>query len=353
MEEVIRPVPVKALMSELTPEKQLRSTNKGGNILYVVDCNDSPNLLREIGRLREIAFRDGGGGTGKALDLDEFDLDPDDHYKQIIVWDPDARKIIGGYRYILGRDVKMGEDGQPHITSSHMFRYSERFIEHYLPRSIELGRSFVVPEYQSSKAGAKAIFALDNLWDGIVAVIALNPDVMFMVGKVTIYPSYDLLARSLVLHFLGKHFPDNERLVEARNPVEKGIDDRVADLILCDDDLKDDYRNLKNALRRLGTTIPPLVNSYINVSPSMKVFGTGVNDEFGDVIDTGMMICFDELYSDKRDRHLRSFIVDTARKSGEMLHDFSSWYEEKLMTRFLRQRQQEYTKFMKNLRKKR
>ena len=202
MEKIIDPVSVELLKAELTPEKKLCDTNKAGNEIYVVDGIDSPNVLLEIGRLREVAFRDSGGGTGLSVDLDEFDTTTDRPYKQIIIWDPEASAIIGGYRFILGPDVKMQEDGQPHITSSHMFRYSDRFIRDYLPHTMELGRSFVTPEYQSSKAGAKAIFALDNLWDGIAAVILQHPNIMYLLGKMTIYPTYDKSCRELIEHFL-------------------------------------------------------------------------------------------------------------------------------------------------------
>ena len=302
-EKIIDPVSRELLQAELTPDRKLCDTNKADNEIYVIDCNDAPNVLQEIGRLREIAFRDSGGGTGRAVDLDEFDLDPEHPYKQLIIWDPDARAILGGYRYILGPDVQLQKDGQPHMTSSHMFHYSEQFIREYLPHVMELGRSFVAPEYQSSKAGAKAIFSLDNLWDGIAAVILQHPGIMYFLGKMTIYPSYDKSSRELIQHFLWKHFPDPEELARPKNPVQVETDGRLLDLILRDDDYKADYRNLKDAVRKLGVNIPPLVNSYMNASPTMKMLGTGINDEFFDCYDTGIMISFEEMYADKRDRH--------------------------------------------------
>ena len=314
MEKIIDPVSVDVLKSELTPDKKLCNTNKAGNEVYVIDGIDAPNVLREIGRLREIAFRDSGGGTGLALDLDEFDTTTDHPYKQMIIWDPDANAIIGGYRYILGTDVQMQEDGQPHITSAHMFHYSDKFIEEYLPHTVELGRSFVTPEYQSSKAGAKAIFALDNLWDGLAAIALQHPGMMYYLGKMTIYPSYDQSCRELIQHFLWKHFPDPDELARPKQPVDVTVDGRLLDLILHDDDYKADYRNLKDAVRRLGFNIPPLVNSYMNASPTMKMLGTGINDEFFDAYDTGIMICFDELYAEKRDRHMGPYLRHLADK---------------------------------------
>lgn len=312
--KVIDPVSVDLIKAELTPDKKLCDTNKAGNELYVFDWRDAPNTLREVGRLREIAFRDGGGGTGEEVDLDDFDFDPEHPYKQIVVWDPDANAILGGYRFILGPDVQIQEDGQPHITSAHMFHYSEQFIRDYLPHTMELGRSFVAPEYQSSKAGAKAIFALDNLWDGIVAVILQHPGIIYFLGKMTIYPDYDRSARELIQHFLWKHFPDPDVLARPKHPVEVETDPRLLDLILRDDEYKQDYRNLKDAIRRLGLNIPPLVNSYMNISPTMKMLGTGVNDEFFNCFDTGIMVCYDEIYAEKQERHREPYFRHLAKK---------------------------------------
>ena len=173
-----------------------------------------------------------------------------------------------------------------------MFHFSDHFIKEYLPHVIELGRSFVTPDYQSSKAGAKAIFALDNLWDGIGAVMMQHPNIVYFFGKMTMYPSYDHSCRDLILHFLWKHFEDKDDLIRPIEPKMPDADTRLLDLILKDEDFKSDYRNLKDAVRRLGTTIPPLINTYMNSSPTMKMFGTAVNKEFSDVEETGILISF-------------------------------------------------------------
>ena len=314
MEKIIDPVSVKLLKAELTPDKKLCDTNKAGNEIYVVDNIDAPNVVQEIGRLREIAFRDGGGGTGGSVDLDEFDLKQDRMYKQLIIWDPDSSSILGGYRYILGPDIIFDAEGQPILASSHLFRFSDKFIRDYLPRTIELGRSFVTPEYQSSKAGAKAIFALDNLWDGLGALMLQHPKMLYYFGKMTIYPDYDKTCLALIDRFLYKHFPDPDRLVVPKVPYQVDIDGRLLDLILRDQDFKQDYRNLKDAVRKLGTGIPPLVNTYMNSSPTMKMFGSSVNDEFFDAIETGILVNFDEMYADKRDRHKEPYYKHTAEK---------------------------------------
>ena len=314
MEKIIDPVSVKLLKAELTPDKKLCNTNKAGNEIYVGDCFNAPNVLQEIGRLREIAFRDSGGGTGRSVDLDAFDSEPDRLYKQLIIWDPDTSSILGGYRYILGSDMNFDEQGQPLLASAHLFRFSEAFIRDYLPHTMELGRSFVTPEYQSSKAGAKAIFALDNLWDGLGALMLQHPRMLYYFGKMTVYPNYDKSSLALLLRFLAKHFPDPDALITPKKTYRVKVDGRLLDLILKDMDFKQDYRNLKESVRRLGTGIPPLVNSYMNSSPTMKVFGSCINDEFFDAIETGILVNFEEMYADKRDRHKEPYLKHMAGK---------------------------------------
>lgn len=306
MEKIIDPVSIDLIKAELTPDKKLMNTNHGDNEIYIVTWHDSPNTVTEIGRLREIAFRTAGGSTGLALDLDEFDK-MEKPYQQLIVWDPQAEAILGGYRYILGPDVTFYEDGQPKLASSHQFRFSEAFIRDYLPHVVELGRSFVSPEYQSSKSGAKSIYALDNLWDGIASVAYQHPNIQYFFGKMTMYPSLDKVARDLILHFLWKHFGDKEELVRPVSPLMPESDARLMDIILRKDDMKEDYRLLKEAVRLRNSSIPPLVNSYMTTSPTMLMFGTALNEGMSDIEDTAILICFDEMYADKKDRHIETF----------------------------------------------
>lgn len=305
-EEIIAPVSRELLKSELTEDKRLRLTNKSNNEIYVITWKDAPNVLREIGRLREIAFRTAGGGTGKPLDLDDFDT-METPCKQLIVWDPESEEIIGGYRYILGSDVRMDANGQPVLATSHMFHFSERFLRDYMPYTIELGRSFVSVDYQSTRAGSKAIFALDNLWDGLGALTVIMPQVKYFFGKMTMYPSYNRRCRDMILYFLKKHFEDKENLIIPMNPICLEHDPDEFAKIFTSDDFKDDYRILNHEVRAYGLNIPPLVNAYMSLSPTMKVFGTAVNDGFGDVEETGILITIEEILADKYVRHIESF----------------------------------------------
>ena len=306
MEEIIAPVSKELLKAELTADKRLRYTNKSHNEIYVVTWQDSPNVLREIGRLREIAFRAAGGGTGMSLDLDDFDM-MEDPYKQLIVWDPDVEAILGGYRYLIGADVKLREDGQPILATSHMFHFSENFMKNYMPYTIELGRSFVTLEYQSTRQGSKGLFTLDNLWDGLGALTVLVPDVRYYFGKMTMYPSYDRYGRDMILYFLKKHFEDKDRLIVPIHPLQLEADTEELGKLFVYEDFKEDYRILNSEVRKLGYNIPPLVNAYMGLSPTMKMFGTAINDEFGDVEETGILIAVDEIREEKRRRHIETF----------------------------------------------
>lgn len=307
MEDIIAPIDKEVLKSELTEDKRLRFTNKSNNEIYIVTWKNAPNVLKEIGRLREIAFRAAGGGTGKSMDLDEYDL-MENPYQQLIVWDPEAEEILGGYRYLLGDEVEFDADGKPLLATAHMFNFSEKFLKDYLPTTIELGRSFVTLEYQSTRAGSKGLFALDNLWDGLGALTVVMPQVKYFFGKMTMYPSYNRFGRDMILYFLKKHFNDKDKLITPMQPLLIETDEKVLEKLFCYDTFKEDYKVLNTEVRKLGYNIPPLVNAYMSLSPTMRMFGTAINDGFCDVEETGILIAVDEILEEKRVRHIESYL---------------------------------------------
>lgn len=315
MEEIIAPISKEILKSELTEDKRLRRTNKSNNEIYIVTAHNAPNVMKEIGRLREIAFRAGGGGTGMSMDIDEYDT-MENPYRQLIVWNPESEEIIGGYRYLLGTDVRFDEHGHPILATAHMFDFSEKFLKEYLPQTIELGRSFVTLEYQSTRADSKSLFALDNLWDGLGALTVLMPSVKYFFGKMTMYPSYHRQGRDMILYFLNKHFGDKDGLVIPAKPLLLETDPKELEALFCEDTFKEDYRILNREVRKLGYNIPPLVNAYMGLSPTMRMFGTAINYGFGDVEETGILIAVDEILTEKRVRHIDSF----AKEHPEALH---------------------------------
>lgn len=307
MEDIIAPIGRDVLKSELTEERRLRFTNKSNNEIYIVTWKNAPNVLKEIGRLREIAFRAAGGGSGKSMDLDEYDL-MENPYKQLVVWDPEAEEILGGYRYMFGDEVEFDEHGQPVLATAHMFNFSERFLKDFLPTTVELGRSFVTLEYQSTRKGSKSLFALDNLWDGLGALTVIRPNVKYFFGKMTMYPSYNRLGRDMILYFLKKHFDDKEHLIVPVHPLQIEADPLELEKLFCCDSFKEDYRILNSEVRKLGYNIPPLVNAYMSLSPTMRMFGTAINEDFGNVEETGILIAVDEILEEKRVRHIESFV---------------------------------------------
>ena len=307
MKDIIAPLPREEIYAELTTDKLLRTTNKGGNDIYIVTYHDSPALMHEIGRLREITFRDAGGGTGKETDIDNYDT-MEVPYKQLIVWDPDAKEILGGYRYIHCAEAQKDENGEVLLATSRVFQFSEEFVNEYLPVSVELGRSFVQPAYQSSKAGAKALFALDNLWDGIGALTVDYPDIKYFLGKITMYTHFNVKARYLIQYFFKIYFRDKENLAYPKNPVEFEFDVEAMKKLFIGKNYDEDYKILTQSVRELGENIPPLVNAYMNVSPSMKTFGTINNEKFGNVLETGIILTIEDLYSVKVDRHIETYI---------------------------------------------
>jgi len=307
MKDIIAPVPKEALLAELTPDKLMRKTNKGDNEIYIITHQDSPNVMLEIGRVRELTFRDAGGGMGEEVDIDEYDT-CDDPYKQLIVWDPQALEIIGGYRYILCKDVPGDKNGIVRLATTHLFNFSEKFIKDYLPYTLELGRSFVQPHYQSSKAGAKALFALDNLWDGLGALIVDHPEIKYFFGKVTMYTHFHTQARNLIMYFFQKYFNDHDNLVTPIHPMDLGIDMAEMEKTFDGGSYKEDYKILSQKVREFGENIPPLINSYMNLSPSMKTFGTVINDHFGNVEETGIILTISDIYEAKKDRHIETYL---------------------------------------------
>jgi hypothetical protein len=295
---------------ELTEERFLRYTNNGNNLVYLVNFHNSPNVVREIGRLRELTFRTAGGGTGLELDLDENDT-CENCYEQLITWSPEDEEIVAGYRVINCKSAVLG-NGKINLSTTHLFDFSDRFVKDYLPYTIELGRSFVQPKYQPAIDNRKGIFSLDNLWDGLGAVVLLNSEVKYLFGKVTMYPHFNREGRDILLMFLNHYFPDREGLVQPKDSIRLGY---KTDLPNQGDpfeglNYKEGYKLLNSRIRTLGENIPPLINTYMNLSPTMMTFGTALNDEFGEVEETGILITLSDIYETKKHRHMDTFERD-------------------------------------------
>ena len=320
MEEIIQPIARSLLKAELTKEKLLRRTNKSNNEIYIVTAHDAPQVMREIGRLREVAFRYYGGGTGLAMDIDEYDT-MENPYRQLLVWDPEEEQILGGYRFLCGSDIRFDANQKPVLATAHLFNYSPTFIRDYLPFTVELGRSFVTLEYQATRSSSRGLFVLDNLWDGLGALSVVDPTLKYYFGKVTMYNTYNQAARNLILYFLQRHFADKQNLVKPIEPLCIDIDLEQMQQLFPYDTFKENYKVLNQEVRKLGINVPPLVNAYMSLSPKMRVFGTAINHEFGEVEETGILIAIDEILEEKKKRHIESYLTNHAADlSGDRDH---------------------------------
>jgi len=292
------------IKAELTSDRFICSTRHGNNLVYDITHHNSPYTMQEIGRLREIAFRDAGGGTGNMVDIDEFDTMAKP-FHQLLVWNPKDKEIISSYRYILGEDIRIKRNGGIFSPAAELFNFSDEFVKDYLPYSIELGRSFVQPQYQASRQGA---FALDNIWDGLGALLCLNPQVKYFYGKMTMYKSYDKFARDLILYFLKKHFSSDKPLIFPVNPLSFFHEEKELTDILTADDFNEDFKILVKELAKLNCKIPSLINIYMGLSPTLYCFGTAENSSFGDVEETAILINVNDIYDLKKERHIHNFL---------------------------------------------
>jgi len=317
MNEIIPAVDTELLKQELTEDKFLRPTNKAHNEIYIVTAHNSPNVMREIGRLRELSFRSWGGGTGNEIDTDAFDY-LKKPFKQLIVWNPEDKEIVGGYRFLHGRDVEFFPDGQPNFIMSKLFSFSKQFINYYLPFSIELGRAFVQPKYQTAKMGMKSLFALDNLWDGLGALIHNEKNARYFIGKVNIYSDYPQLARELLYEYMELHCHDDDKLVYPKVPVSVSEESKkIAQVILTEKTSTANYKALQKTVRHIGTTVPPMFNAYIGLTDTLRMFGTMIDAEFGGTYESGIMLTLNDLVESKRQRYVEPYIFYLKQKLNE------------------------------------
>jgi hypothetical protein len=303
---VIAPIDKEILKKELKLATFMKKTNYGSKEIYTTNSHRTPNIMREIGRLREISFGAEGGGSGTECDIDKYDIAPEPHcYEQLFVWDPQEEEIVGGYRYIIGKNIFKESNDELLSATADLFSFSEHFMKNYLDCTIELGRSFVSVNYQPTTNFRKGMYSLDNLWDGLGGLVLLHPEVKYFFGKITMYPSMNTKARDYILYFYKKHFPDNEGLVFPKEAIEIETDYNELVHLFNGKNYKEDYQILVKNVRALGESIPPLVNAYMNLSSTMKSFGTSINRHFSDVEETGILVTIADIYDEKKERHMK------------------------------------------------
>ncbi len=314
MKNIIESVSKNALLDELTKERYVRKANNGNNEIYIITHHNAPNVMREIGRLREVTFRHAGGGTGKEIDIDEFDTSSHP-YQQLLVWNPEDKEIVGAYRFILCKDAEFIK-GKVQLATTELFEFSNQFYKDYLNQTIELGRSFIQPAYQPGEDRRKGLFSLDNLWDGLGALVIDNPSQKHFFGKVTMYTDFNVTARDYILAFMQHYFPDKDKLVFPIHNVETKTDTHDFLNQLKQLEYKEGHAFLHKHVKNLGENIPPLINAYMNLSPTMKSFGTAINPTFGGVEETGILVTISDVYESKKERHFTSYLKEKESRTN-------------------------------------
>ncbi len=292
---IVHPTDKKLILNDINAAEVLGETDDKIKIL-LVRFEAAPALMREIGRLRELTFRKVGEGTGRKIDLDEFDA----YYLHIVLWDPKALEVVGAYRLAAGDEVyaKRGTSG---FYTSTLFRYTEEF-EKYLPEALELGRSFVQPAYWNSQA-------LDYLWHGIGAFLAARPQYNYLFGPVSVSASYSAEARELLVYFYRKWFGAENSPVRAKHrfSFHKGAEAKIAN-VLQSADYKQAFKELKQNLKHYGYAVPTLYKQYTELCDEggVNFFDFGIDKDFNDSLDGFIFLKIAGIKEAKLERYVYS-----------------------------------------------
>jgi len=248
-------------------------------------------LLREIGRLRELTFRAVGEGTGRGLDVDIYD----GWYEHIVLWDAAAQKIAGAYRVARGSTV-LAERGLAGLYTASLFRYADDAIPR-IAAGMELGRSFVVPEYWGSRS-------IDYLWQGIGAYLARHPAVRYLIGPVSISAALPAEAREQIVAYYDRYYGARELHAESKQPFAY----RAAPSPFGEVDAATAFRVLKANLDALGATLPMLYKQYTELCEpgGARFLAFGVDPDFSDAVDGLIEVDLNTLRPKKRERYLGS-----------------------------------------------
>ena len=281
---------------ELRKAQFLCRATRWNAALYTFDGGECPTLMREVWRLRTQAFNDVGVAMDDVARVELGDVNGS--FRQLILWDCEAERIVGGYRYAVGREAAVSA-----LSLSRYYEASERFVEEFLPDGLELSRTFVSPDYQRN-AGMRSLYALDSLWEGLARVVEQS-DVRHLFGRVTLYPSLGVRARNLIVGFMRYAFPPRGELMWARHPFRCGIGRRNYERIFVGDTVAENYKILLRSVREMGQNVPPIISSYMRLSPSMRVFESYRNYDLGGVVESAIMLSVDEFYEEIKRRYMK------------------------------------------------
>jgi putative hemolysin len=283
-------VPAEVVQRALKAAELLGETLDGKQIYAARLTADSP-LLQELGRLRELTFRQVGEGSGRSHDLDAYDP----HYEQIVLWDAQARRIAGGYRVMRGARA-LAERGLAGLYTASLFRYADEALPH-LAEGMELGRSFVVPDYWGSRS-------LDYLWQGIGAYLRRHPQVRYLFGPVSISAALPLAAREQLVAYYQRYYGSRDALAASNRPFEYF----AAPPSFGEMDADTAFNVLKANLAALGTSVPTLYKQYTELCEpgGVRFLAFGVDPQFSDSIDGLIEVDMHLLRPKKRKRYLQT-----------------------------------------------
>lgn len=287
-EAVAHPLGRELLPAEIARLPELGRTPDGKRIV-LLSPGSSSLLLRELARLRELSFRAVGEGTGAALDWDRYDAS----YDQLILWDDSRQRIAGGYRFARCAEIR-ARHGQGGLYTSSLFDYGDGFAAQ-MAQGLELGRSFVVPEYWGSRS-------LDYLWYGIGAYLRRHPELRYLFGSVSISASMGSAARDLLVAWYTHYYGDSGHRVRALYPYPPTRLDPDFDGL----DAMQGFRLLREKLAALGARVPALFKHYVDLcAPGGASFlAFGIDRQFSDAVDGLILVDLDRILPGKRRRYL-------------------------------------------------
>jgi putative hemolysin len=269
-----------------------------GKTIYLIEPVDSSIVMREIGRLRELAFRAVGEGTGKRRDLDHFDW----YYRHLILWDEEELEIAGAYRFVDAGEVVL-KNPKKGLYSGSLFKLDEQEC-YFLQDGLELGRSFVQPRYWGRRS-------LDYLWYGIGAFLAKNRQYRYLFGPVSISNAMPLMARELLIYFYRLYFSGKSDISCSRNPFSFSHPLEILKKEFTGEDYRADFIRLKSLLSNLGTAVPPLYKQYTELcEPGGVVFlDFNVDPAFNNCVDGLVIVNTHKLIEQKRKRYMEETIL--------------------------------------------
>jgi hypothetical protein len=262
--------------------------------------------MQEVGRLRELTFREAGAGFGKKVDIDDYDIG--EHCcKQLIVWDPIKKEIVGGYRFNLFYDLKNKNLNDTPLSNKSFYNVSNKFVSDYIPYLVELSRAFIQPMFQPKYAGRRAAFSLDNIWDGLGALVIKYPFLKYYFGRLTFFSNYNATVRDSIFYFFQKHLKGDTFLLQAKSPLSLDTPISYIKKKINMSDIKEDYKSLQLIAKEHNTVIPPLMKSYYNASSSLKVFDPVFDSYFGSSYAAAIIVTIKDIYPSYVKRYIKPY----------------------------------------------